>query len=228
MFKMTRVYRYFSTSTGKKFVMALSGVTLVGFIVGHLVGNLQIFLGPDALNQYSAFLHSTGNLLWGARFGLIIMTILHIWTATAITLENRAARPQEYANKTYIEASYASRTMHLSGFIVLAYLIYHLMHFTFHSAHPQFSQFIDNQGRHDVYRMVVLSFQQPVISIIYIIANLLLGSHLSHGLYSMFQSLGMVRDSARPALQRVAVVVGYGIFIAYAAIPLSVWMGIVK
>jgi len=208
--------------------MAVSGAALFLFIVGHLLGNLQIFLGPEALNRYSAFLKSTGELLWMARIGLLVMVAIHIWTAIALTLENRAARPVAYAQKDYVKASYASRTMHLSGLIILIYLIYHLMHFTFLKIHPEFGQLVDSQGRHDVYRMVVMSFQQPAIAMIYIIANLLLGTHLSHGIYSMFQSLGLVGENGRRCLQTVATVVGYGIFLAYAAIPLSVWMGWVK
>lgn len=219
---------YFSSSTGKKFLMAVSGLALFGFIVGHLAGNLQIFLGLEAVNRYAAFLHSTGEILWVARIGLLAMVGIHIWTAISLTLENRAARPQGYADKSYIVASYASRTMHLSGLLVLAYLVYHLMHFTLHSVHPEFSGFVDAQGRADVYRMIVLSFQQPLIAFTYILANLLLGTHLSHGLYSMFQSLGLVRETVRPGLRRLACVVGYGIFLGYASIPLSVWLGVVR
>jgi succinate dehydrogenase / fumarate reductase cytochrome b subunit len=218
----------FSSSTGKKFLMALSGAALFAFIIGHLLGNLQIFLGPEALNRYSAFLKSTGELLWAARIGLLVMVVIHIWTAVSLTLEARAARPIGYARKEYIEASYASRTMHLSGIIIFAYLVYHLMHFTFLKVHTQFSGFTDTQGRHDVYRMVVMSFQQPAIAITYIIANLLLATHLSHGLYSMFQSLGLVGETARPKLKLAANVVGYGIFLGYASIPLSVLLGVVK
>src|SRR5450755_3535787 len=97
---------YFSTSTGKKFLMAVSGGALFAFIIGHLLGNLQVFLGPEELNRYSAFLHSTGELLWMARIGLLVMVGVHIWTAVSLTLENRAARPTPYAQKDYIEASY--------------------------------------------------------------------------------------------------------------------------
>jgi succinate dehydrogenase / fumarate reductase cytochrome b subunit len=222
------VVAYFSSSTGKKFLMAVSGAALFAFIVGHLFGNLQIFLGPEALNRYSAFLKSTGELLWIARIGLIIMVAIHIWTATSLTLENRAARPVAYANKDYIEASYASRTMHISGIIIFVYIVYHLMHFTFLTIHPEFSHFTDAQGRHDVYRMVVMSFEQPAIAVFYIVANLLLGMHLSHGIYSMFQSLGFVGEKPRPKLQAAACVMGYGIFLGYASIPLSVLLGVVK
>jgi len=219
---------YFSSSTGKKFLMAVSGAALFAFIIGHLLGNLQIFLGPEELNRYSAFLKSTGELLWMARIGLLVMVGIHIWTAISLTLENRAARPVAYAQKDYIEASYASRTMHVSGLIVLAYIVYHLMHFTFGTVHPEYAHFVDGQGRHDVYRMVVSSFQNPLIAITYIVANLLLGMHLSHGIYSAFQSLGLMTEDLRPKLKTLSCVVGYGIFIGYASIPLSVLLGFVK
>jgi succinate dehydrogenase / fumarate reductase cytochrome b subunit len=219
---------YFSSSTGKKFLMAVSGLALVGFVIAHLVGNLQIFEGPEALNRYSAFLKGLGELLWIARIGLLVMVAIHIWTAVSLTLENRAARPVAYAQKDYVEASYASRTMHWSGFIVLAYIIYHLMHFTFLKVHTQYSGFIDDKGRHDVYRMVVMSFQQPAIAITYIVANFLLATHLSHGIYSMFQSLGLVGETVRPKLKCTANIIGYGIFLGYASIPLGVLLGVVK
>jgi succinate dehydrogenase / fumarate reductase cytochrome b subunit len=216
---------YFGASTGKKFLMAISGLALFGFILAHLIGNLQVYLGPEDLNRYSAFLHSTGELLWVARGGLLAMVILHIWTATALTLENRAARPTGYAAKDYIEASYASRTMHWSGILVAAYIIYHLMHFTFRSVHPEFGHFIDAQGRPDVYRMVVSSFQQPSIALTYILANFLLGMHLSHGVYSAFQSLGLLTDEWRSKIRLLSCAVGYGIFLGYASIPLGVMLG---
>jgi succinate dehydrogenase / fumarate reductase cytochrome b subunit len=208
--------------------MAVSGAALFAFIIGHLLGNLKIFLGPESLNSYSAFLKNLGEILWVARIGLIVMAAIHIWTAISLALENRAARPVAYAKKDYIEASYASRTMHVSGIIVFAYIVYHLMQFTFLTVHPELSHFTDAQGRHDVYRMVVSSFQQPAIALFYIVANLLLGTHLSHGIYSMFQSLGLVNECPRPKLQIAANVVGYGIFLAYASIPFSVWLGVVK
>ena len=219
---------YFGTSTGKKYMMAVSGAALFAFIIGHLLGNLQIFLGPDALNHYSAFLRSTGELLWMARAGLLVMAGIHIWTATVLTLENRAARPAPYACKDYIAASYASRTMHWSGIIVVTYLVYHLMHFTFGKVHPELYAVTDALGRHDVYRMVVTSFQQPTIAAVYILANLLLGIHLSHGIYSGFQSLGLLTEPLRPRLRTLSYMIGYGIFLGYAAIPVSVLAGIVR
>ena len=222
------LYRYFSSSTGKKFLMAFSGFFLFGFIVTHLAGNLRIFGGPEALNDYSNFLKEHGDLLWAARTGLIVMVVLHIWAAVALTLENMRARPVEYASRDYIKASYASRTMHWSGLIIFFYIGYHLMHFTFVKIHPEFGHFVDAQGRRDVYRMVVSSFQLPPVALLYITANLLLGVHMSHGIYSMFQSLGLVREDMRRPLRAVAHLVGYGIFLGYASIPLSVWLGVVR
>ncbi len=219
---------HLSSATGKKVLLAVSGAALFAFIIGHLLGNLKIFLGPESLNSYSAFLKNLGEVLWVARIGLLVMVTVHIWTATALTLENWAARPEAYARKDFIEATYASRTMHYSGLIILAYLVYHLMHFTFLKVHPEFSRFTDAQGRHDVYRMVVSSFQVPSIAAFYVIANLLLGMHLSHGIYSMLQSLGLVREGGHPKLRAAACAVGYGIFLGYAAIPLSVWLGVVR
>jgi len=219
---------FFWTSTGKKVLMALSGLALVGFIVGHLIGNLQIFLGPEAVNRYAAFLKSTGELLWVVRFGLLGILVLHIVTAVSLVLENRAARPVGYVQKDYVVASYASRTMHVSGLIVIAYLIYHLLHFTVRSVHPEFGHLVDAQGRHDVYSMVVLSFQQWPIVLAYLIGNGLLAMHLSHGLYSMFQSLGLQSLKLRATYQPLARLAGWGIFLGYASIPLGVYLGLVK
>jgi succinate dehydrogenase / fumarate reductase cytochrome b subunit len=156
------------------------------------------------------------------------MVIVHIWTATLLTLENQMARPVGYAAKDYIEASYASRTMHWSGVLVAAYIVYHLMHFTFRTVHPELSHFFDGHGRPDVYRMVVSSFQQPAIALVYIVANFLLGMHLSHGMYSAFQSLGVMTENLRTQLRVLAWLVGYGIFVGYASIPLSILLGWVR
>lgn len=225
----TKSIPFFWTSTGKKVLMAVSGLALFGFIVAHLLGNLQIFLGQEELNRYSAFLKSTGELLWFARIGLLVMVAIHIVTAISLTLENKAARPVEYqGGKDYVAASYASRTMHLSGPIVLAYIIYHLLHFTVRSVHPEFGHLLDAQGRHDVYSMLVLSFQQWPIVLAYLIGNGLLAFHLSHGLYSMLQSLGLQSLASRPMSRVVAKVVGWGIFLGYASIPLGVFFGVVK
>jgi len=219
---------YFSTSTGKKFLMAVSGAALFGFIVAHLAGNLQIFEGQEAINRYSLFLKSLGELLWAARIGLLAMVGIHIWTSVQLTLENKAARPVAYAEKKFIEASTASRTMIWSGTIILVFIIFHLMHYTFMTVHPEYRNLVDAQGRHDVYSMMVLGFQQPAISIFYIAAIFLLCFHLSHGIYSMFQSLGLQNDKIRACLLKWAPRIAWLIFLGYASIPSAVLAGIVK
>lgn len=219
---------FLTTSTGKKYLMALSGLVLVFFVIGHLLGNLQVFLGPEAINRYAVFLRSTGELLWVARIGLLAMVVIHIWTAVSLTLENRAARPIPYTYRRYVKASYASRTMAISGFILLAFIVYHLMHYTFMVVHPQYRDLRDPLGRHDVYSMIVLGFTQPAIAAWYVIGVFLLGMHLSHGVSSMFQSLGLNSDALRARLSRAGQVLGWLIFIGYASMPVAVQLGILK
>src|SRR5437879_234560 len=135
--------RYFSASVGKKFLMAASGFVLVGFVIAHLAGNLQIFLGQEAINRYGNFLQNTTELLWPARIFLLAMVVIHIVTSIQLTLDANAARPTAYAKKDYIKASLASRTMMYTGFLVLAFIVYHLLHFTFLKVHPQYSHLTD-------------------------------------------------------------------------------------
>jgi succinate dehydrogenase / fumarate reductase cytochrome b subunit len=223
-----KTHFFFWTSTGKKFLMAVSGLALVGFVVGHLVGNLQMFMGQEAVNRYAAFLKSTGEILWVVRFGLIALVITHIVTAISLSFENTAARPIGYSVKKYKEATYASRTMKVSGLIVLAFLIYHLAHYTFLITHPEYHNLIDAQGRHDVYSMVVLGFSRPWISAFYIVGVFLLGMHLTHGIYSMFQSLGMQTEPLRKRVRPAAIVVGWLLFLGFASIPAGVLMGLIR
>ncbi len=224
----TKNHFFFWTSTGKKFLMGVSGLALVGFVVGHLVGNLQMFLGQEAVNRYAAFLKSTGEILWVVRFGLIALAVTHIVTAVSLSLENAAARPVGYAVKAYKEATYASRTMKVSGLIVLAFLGYHLAHYTLMITHPEYQYLVDAQGRHDVYSMVVLGFSRPWISAWYLLGVFLLGMHLSHGLYSMFQSLGFQTITLRQRIRPAALVIGWMIFLGFASIPAGVLAGLIR
>lgn len=219
---------YFSASVAKKFMMAFSGAALVGFVIAHLIGNLQIFEGQEAINRYALFLKNLGELLWAARIGLIAMVVIHIWTSIQLTLENKAARPVAYADKRYIQASTASRTMIWSGLVILAFIVYHLMHYTFMTLHPEYRSLLDAQGRHDVYSMMILGFRQPAISVFYIAAIFLLCFHLSHGIYSMFQSLGLQNEKFRACLLSWAPKLAWLIFLGYASIPVGVLAGVVK
>jgi len=214
-----------NSSVGKKMVMAVTGFILVGFIVGHLLGNLLIFAGPDALNGYGKKLRDLGGLLWGARIVLITAVVLHIVAAIKLNGENRAARPEKYAVKKNETTTYAARTMMMSGLIVLAFLIYHLLHFTVRVTNPDISHHMDLKGRHDIYTMMVLSFQNVYISAAYIIAQLLLASHLSHGFQSMFQSLGFNDAVWLPRLRNASRFFAFLIFAGYILIPVAVLAG---
>lgn len=216
------------SSIGKKLVMAGTGLALVGFVIAHLLGNLQIFMGPEHLNKYAAFLAGLGEILWIMRGGLLAVVILHIISAVMLTRENRAARPVGYAYKKNIQTTYAARTMPMSGLIILAFIVYHLLHFTFKVTNPDISHGHDALGRHDVYSMVVLSFQNVFIVLAYIIAQILLCLHLSHGLSSMIQTLGFASDATRDRLVRGARAVAVVIFTAYVSIPVSCYLGIIK
>jgi succinate dehydrogenase / fumarate reductase, cytochrome b subunit len=179
------------TAVGKKAVMAVTGVILFGFVLGHLIGNLKLYAGPQALNAYAAFLRRAGEpalpasgLLWIIRLVLLASVGLHVWAAWRLTLISRAARPAAYAAGTRIHTTYASRTMRWGGVIILLFVVYHLLHFTWGTVHPSFVP-------GDVYHNVVAGFQVWWVSLFYVAAQVALGFHLYHGLWSMFQSLGL-------------------------------------
>ncbi len=183
----TDLYR---SAVGKKAVMAVTGIILFGFVLGHLLGNLKLYLGPDALNSYARFLRTAGEplvpanvLLWAVRVLLIAAVALHVWAAWQLSRASRAARPDAYVAGTRIHTAYASRTMRWGGVIILLFVIYHLLHLTWGTVHPAFVP-------GDVYHNVVTGFQVWWVSLFYIAAQIALGFHLHHGLWSMFQSLG--------------------------------------
>src|SRR5580704_8668241 len=189
--------RFYSSTVGKKAVMAVSGCILFLFVLGHLAGNLQIYEGPEKLNNYSQLLHSMPGLLWGARITLLAMLVLHIWSSIQLAIRNNASRPTGYVKKKSAGSSYASRTMYWSGPITLAFVIYHLLDFTFGTTNPSY-----REG--NVYGNILASFQVPLISAFYILAMVLLCLHLYHGLWSMFQSLGVHPERFTSALKRAA------------------------
>jgi succinate dehydrogenase / fumarate reductase cytochrome b subunit len=228
---MNLLARVWRSSVGKKFVMAVTGGALVVFVIGHLVGNLQLFLGPETLNRYGHFLQSNKELLWLVRIGLLTCVVLHIVAAARLSVENKAARPVGYAgDPNPVAASYASRTMLMSGLIVAAFVVYHLLHYTVlvtsvNFSGQDFGGFHDAKGRHDVYRMMIIGFQQPIVSIAYLVSMALLCLHLSHGVQAMFQSLG-VRTGCCPGLPKRAANWGaIVIFLGYISMPLAVMSG---
>ncbi len=214
---------FWQTTVGKKAIMAVTGFMLFGFICGHLLGNLQIFLPPEHINHYAATLKSLPALLWGTRITLLIAVGLHIWSSFELWLLQRAARPIGYIKKANLNSTYASRTMLWSGPIILAFLIFHLLHFTFGTIHPG-----GPFDEHNVYNNVVTGFQYWPVSLFYIIAMVLLCYHLYHGLWSMFQSLGFSHPVYTPWLQRFAKLFAILIAAGNISIPVSVLLGLIK
>ena len=210
--------------------MAVTGFAMVFFVIGHLIGNLQIFLGPEAINRYGHFLQSNMEIVWPARIGLLVMILLHIWAAIKLSAENRAARPVPYGNWNPTVASYASRTMLMSGLIIAAFIIYHLLHYTAQTKEINFTgrdfhTLTDEQGRHDIFRMMILGFSSIPVSIFYIIAMALLSLHLSHGVQAMFASLGWKKRSYQPWLNGAAKAIAVFVFVGYSSIPIAILLG---
>lgn len=238
----------FMSSIGRKFLMAVTGLILVGFVTGHLVGNLQIFLAPDHINGYAHFLQGLGPALWGVRIVLLVTVVIHVWAAVVLTMESRAARgPQDYGIKRWLQASVASRYMRMSGFVVLAFILYHLAHFTvgfvgadsFKTSLPEVTLSHDvrefgiplasaGDVVHDVYSMVFLGFASPLVSAFYIIAVGLLSVHLWHGTESLFQTLGLRNGQWASGLRRVVGIFCLVYFLANLAIPGAILTGIAK
>jgi len=201
--------------------MAVSGCILFLFVVGHLIGNLQIYEGPDQLNRYAVLLRTEPPLLWAVRIVLLAMVLLHIWSSVQLAARNISARPDGYVEKKAAGSSYASRTMYWSGPIILAFVIYHLLDFTFGKVNPHFEP-------GNVYGNVVASFQVIPVAAFYIVAMLLLCLHLYHGLWSMFQSLGIAHPRWTPLLRRGAAVVAILIAAGNISIPVAVLAGWVR
>jgi succinate dehydrogenase / fumarate reductase cytochrome b subunit len=230
---MRLIARIWQSSLGKKYLMAISGVVLVGFVIGHLLGNLQIFLGPEVINRYGHFLQTTPELVWPARIGLLLMVSLHIAAAITLARQNRAARPVSYAHYEVVASTYASRTMVMSGLIIFAFIVYHLLHFTFqvpaiNLTGKDFRLLEDAKQRHDIYAMMVMGYKSPIVSGFYLVAIGLLCLHLSHGVSSMFQSLGLSNRVYEAWFGRLAVVFAALLFLGYCSIPAAVLLGIVK
>jgi succinate dehydrogenase / fumarate reductase cytochrome b subunit len=220
---------FYRSSVGKKIIVALTGIILILFVVGHLLGNLQIFIGPDWVNGYAEHLRDLGPLLWLIRIFLLATVILHIWVTILLAIENRRARPQPYIDKRYVKATFASRHMLMSGLIVLAFIIYHIAHFTVRVTDPRFALLkADPLGHYDVYSMMVYGFQNYYVSSFYIIGLFLLFLHLSHGSSSFFQSLGLNDKKLTPGLALGGRIFAWLIFIGYTSIPVAILLGWVK
>jgi succinate dehydrogenase / fumarate reductase cytochrome b subunit len=226
------IIRWIFSSIGKKTIVAVTGLLLVLFLVGHLLGNFTLFVGQDAINTYAEKLQSLGPLLWVIRLGLLAVFATHIWFTVLLILENRRASGSKYLYKNHMGASVFVRTMKYTGLIVIAFVIFHLAHLTLGFVMPQayaLKEIMpDGTARHDVYSMVILGFQNVPISLFYIVALTLLTFHLSHGISSLFQTFGLSNKKLRPLFDKGGLAVAWLLWAGYVSIPLSVLLGLVK
>jgi succinate dehydrogenase / fumarate reductase, cytochrome b subunit len=210
-----RAPAFYRATIGKKVVMAVTGIILVGWILGHVLGNLLIFRGPAALNQYAALLKSNVTFLWVMRVGLLATVTLHIVAAVQLTRQVAASRPVAYARQVPQEATFASRTIRWGGLVIALFVVFHLLHFTTGTLHPSFSH-------GDVYRNMVIGLRVWWVAAIYIVAVAALGLHLYHGVWSVFQTLGISSPSVAGARRRFATVIAAIVYIGFTAIVLAV------
>ena len=220
--------RTWNSSIGTKTIMGLTGLALVLFTIAHMVGNLQLFLGPHALNRYASFLQGLGELLWVMRIGLLVVFVLHVTSAIRLTILNRAARPVKYNVSRTVEVNLQGRTLLISGTIVLLFLVFHLGHFTTGWVDPTYLQFHDADGRHDVFRMVVVGFSNPLFAWIYIVAMVVFWGHLSHAISRLFQSLGLSHPRYRPFLEKAGPILATILAVGNISMPLAVQLGLVR
>jgi len=220
-----RAVRFYEAPIGKKAVMAITGVILVGYVFAHLLGNLQIYSSDaEQINRYAAFLHNPANAaaLWTARTVLLAAVVLHITAAVQLWLQNRAARPVGYVKKADVPTSYAARTMIWSGPIVGAFVVFHILHLTVGTVVP-LRELGPNMP--DVRFNVIDGFSNPWISGFYIFAMILLCTHLYHGMWSMFQSLGVSHPRYTPVIKRAAAVLAILVAAGNCSIPIAVLAG---
>jgi succinate dehydrogenase / fumarate reductase, cytochrome b subunit len=220
---------FYRSAIAKKWLMAISGIALLGFVLAHMIGNLKLFLGESHLNEYAEWLRDFGEpalprsfLLWTLRVGLILAFVVHIVAAAQLTRMNMKARPDRYKSpRDYAAANFASRTMRWTGVIVLLFIVYHLMDLSFGTSNPGFV-------RGDVNRNLVASLEQWPVAIVYIVANLALGFHLYHGAWSLFQSVGLNSPRLNPIRRPFAVAFAAVVTVGFISVPIAVLAGVVE
>lgn len=217
---LRRITRFYDSTIGKKAVMAVSGLILFGFSIAHRLGNLQVFLGREVMNHYAETLRANPSLLWTARTILLVSVALHVWSSIDLALLQKDARPIGYVKRGNVQASYASRTMMWSGPIIAAFVVFHLLHLTTGTVHPRFVPL-------DAYDNVVNGFKVLPVSLSYIVAMVLIGMHLSHGVWSMFQSVGFSHPRYTPLIKKFAAVFSWLLVAGFISVPVAVLTGMV-
>ena len=217
---MSAVGRFWRSTIGKKIVMAVTGLIGVGFVIGHMAGNLQVFLGPEKFNAYAAFLKSLGGLLWLVRGVLIVAVVLHVVAAVQLTRMRGQARPIAYRSGGQKEVStYASRTIRWGGALLLFFIIFHILHYTTLDIFPDYSHT-------DAYGNVIKGFSKWWVVLLYVVAMAALGLHLFHGAWSSLRTLGASPSSDQPLKRRIALVVAVVVWLGFTVIPLGVFFGL--
>ena len=219
-----------TSTVGRKLLMAVTGMMLVGFITVHLLGNMSVFAGSEAINIYAEKLHSLGPIVWIFRLIMLGLFSVHIALGIQLTVENSSASPEAYAIKKRLKTTFAAESMIYTGLILLAFLLYHLLHFTVHVVHTDAVSAVETlvNGRPDVFTMVGKSFNSAFVSIAYVIAMCALFLHLSHGLQSFIQTLGLNNGPSQDKVSAVGKLVAIFFGLAYIAIPLAFLFHIVK
>jgi len=222
---MNRLIRLFSTSIGRKLVMAVTGLILFVWLLGHMLGNMSLYQGADGLNSYAAWLQGHPSL-WVMRIGMLLVLGIHAYVAIVLAMENRAARSTAYSTRTF-QTSLASRYMIVTGSLVVIFLVYHILHFTLGVIAPEFHGGVDPAGHHDVYAMVVRSFQNPLLAGSYIAAMLLIGTHLIHASRSMFQTVGVNHESYNGSIRLLSQIAVALFVIGNCSMPILVLAGVI-
>ena len=213
---------FWASTIGKKIVMAVTGLAMIGFVIGHVSGNLLVFRGPDAINHYAAFLKGLGGVLWMARAGLLASVVLHFTAAYQLTQMAKAARPQDYAKRVPQVSTLASKTMRWGGVLLLFFIVFHLAHFTL--------GWVDRTtfSETDVYNNMIVAFNNPLYVVFYVVAMVFLGLHLFHGAWASVRTLGLSKPSRHPLHRRIATVIAFGVWLAFTVIPLGIMAGVAK
>lgn len=221
---------FYRSTIGKKIIMAATGLIGIGFVIGHMAGNLQAFIGRDKLNAYGALLHGPlAELLWLVRVVLIVAVVLHVLMAYQLTVRARAARPIGYHKREPQVSTWASRTMRWGGVLLLLFIVLHILHFTTGQIDPaRWRGRLDTAGRHDVYGNLVASFHIWWVAAFYMLAMIFLGLHLYHGSWSSVRTLGYAKPSPQPLHRRIALVIAGIVWLGFTVVPLGVLAGLIR
>jgi len=213
------ILTFWRSTLGKKVVMGVTGLVMIGFVGLHMLGNLQAFLGSEKLNQYAALLHGPlHEVTLALRLVLLVSVALHVVAAVQLTRLDRAARPIGYTRRESQASTAAARSLRVGGVLLLVFIVYHLLHFTTGQVHPDFVP-------GDVYHNLISGLRRPLVTGFYLIAMAALGLHLYHGAWSSFRSLGAVQPRANPLYRPVAAVVALVIWLGFSVVPVAVTFG---